>query len=179
MPGDRFLPDAVFASAPAGTRVRLTGIIVLTLFPFLIVLNVAVAPARDPVGRWMVALAPLIGLVIMAGTWIGARVRCYRLAGDELLVERVLQTVRFPLDGLQDVTPDRDAFRSAWKIYGNDGLGAVAGRFRSKRLGAFRAYVTDREHAVVLRWPDHCLVVSPQQHTLFIEAVRRRAGLSR
>jgi hypothetical protein len=69
--------------------------------------------------------------------------------------------------------------RHAWKVHGNDGLGAVAGRFRNKRLGAFRAYLTDTEHAVVLRWPDRCLVISPQQDSFFLEAVRKRAGLRR
>jgi hypothetical protein len=64
-------------------------------------------------------------------------------------------------------------------MWGDDGLGAVTGRFRSRRLGAFRACLTDAEHAVVLRWPDRCLVISPQQHSFFVEAVRKRAGLSR
>ena len=87
--------------------------------------------------------------------------------------------MRFPLAGLVSASPDREALRGAWKMRGNDGLGAVAGRFRSKRLGAFRAYLTDAEHAVVLRWPDRCVVISPEQHSWFIETVRKRAGLSR
>jgi hypothetical protein len=64
-------------------------------------------------------------------------------------------------------------------MVGNDGLGAISGRFRSKRLGWFRAYVTDGERAVVLRWPDRCVVISPDQPSWFIETVRKRAGLSR
>jgi len=62
---------------------------------------------------------------------------------------------------------------------GNNGLGAIVGRFRSKRLGASRVFLTDAEHAVVMRWPDRCLVISPDQHSYFVEAVRKRAGLAR
>ncbi len=97
----------------------------------------------------------------------------------ELQVELPFRTARFPLEGLKDVTPDREALRGARKIIGNDGLRAISGRFRSKRLGRFHAYVTDGERAVVLRWPDRCVVISPDQHSLFIETVRKRAGLSR
>ena len=75
--------------------------------------------------------------------------------------------------------PDRKALRGARKLVGNDGLGAISGRFRSKHLGPFRAYVTDPDHAVVLRWPDRCLVISPDQHSCFVETLRKRAGLSR
>ena len=73
----------------------------------------------------------------------------------------------------------RQPMRHAWKLYGNDGLGAYSGRFRSRRLGAFRAYLSDAERAVVLRWPDRCVVISPEQPSYFLEAVRKRAGLSR
>ena len=100
--------------------------------------------------------------------------RRYRLSGDEIVIARAWLTVRFPLVGLTAVETDREALRGAWKIMGNDGLGAYAGRFRSKKLGNFRAYVSDPECAVVLRWPDRCFVVSPAQPGEFIDAVRAR-----
>ena len=82
--------------------------------------------------------------------------------------------MRLPLAGLVAVETDREALRGAWKIFGNDGLGAYAGRFRSRKLGRFRAYVSDPAWAVVLRWPDRCLVVSPAQPGEFTDAVRAR-----
>ena len=45
---------------------------------------------------------------------------------------------------------------------------------RSRKLGKFRAYVSDPDCAVVLRWPDRCLVVSPAQPSEFTDAVRAR-----
>lgn len=179
MPGSRYQPDAVFEPAAAGTRVRLYTL----LFP-VIALVAAIAVhllvhGRDPVARWFPLVVPAILAPFYLLYWHGARVRRYRLTAEELRVERAFHTGRFPLAGLVSVVPDREALRGARRIVGNDGLGAVAGRFRSKRLGPFRAYVSDGDHAVVLRWLDRCLVISPQQHSLFVEIVRKRAGLAR
>ena len=179
MPQARFIPDAEFASAPIGTRVRFA-----TLLSFVAVVVVAtVVPVlmletRHP-PPWPVFLMTGIAPVIIAAIWFTARIQRYRVAETELQVELPFRTVRFPLDGLKDVTPDREALRGARKIAGNGGLGAISGRFRSKRLGWFRVYVTDGERAVILRWPDRCVVISPDQHSWFVETVRKRAGLSR
>jgi len=178
VPSSRVIPDAEFAPAPIGTRIRL-----LTIFtPCAIVIGTMVTSAitAKPGSnlRWWPLVAPLILLPIIGGAWCGARIRRYLLAGDELLVERAWLKARFTLKKLQAAVPDRDALRGARRIVGNDGLGAISGRFRSKRLGRFRAYVTDPEQAVVLRWPDRCLVISPQHPSLFVETVRKRAGLS-
>lgn len=175
----RYLPDVEFAPASAGTRVRLATIIALTVIVVIATVVSVVVPKSDPAGRWIPFVAPLIALPIMLIYWHGSHIRRYRLKANELLVERAWLTARFPLEGLQTVIPDREALRGAFKIIGNDGLGAIAGRFYSKRLGQFRAYVTDPGQAVILRWPDRCLVISPLQVSFFIETVRKRAGLSR
>lgn len=177
MSTDRFVPDAEFEPAPAGTRVRLATLLSAVVVVLASVVAAVVMLHDRQVPRpvfAVVAIAP----AVMALSWFAARIRRYRLVGKELLVELRFRTVRFPLAGLVSASPDREAMRRAWKVSGNDGLGAVAGRFRSKRLGAFRAYLTDAEHAVVLRWHDRCLVISPKQHSYLIEAVRKRAGLS-
>jgi hypothetical protein len=174
----RLIPDAEFAPAPIGTRVRFT-----TLLSIVAVVAVTVAAPvlmlqerRPP--PWPVFLMTGIAPAVVAAIWFTARIQRYRVVEAELQVELPFRTVRFPLEGLKDVTPDHEALRGARKLVGNDGLGALSGRFRSKRLGWFRAYVTDGERAVVLRWPDRCVVISPDQHAWFIETVRKRAGLS-
>jgi len=178
MPSGRFLPDHDFAPAPAGARVRL-----VTLLSFVGVLVLATAiplitlrTHRPP--PWPVFAGLYVAPVIAVAAWLTARIRRYRLASAELQVHLPFRVVRFPLAGLQDAAPDREALRGAWKRVGNDGLGAISGRFQSRRLGRFHAYVTDGERAVVLRWPDRCLVVSPDQPAWFVETVRRHAGLT-
>ena len=174
MPGPRHLPDRDFAPAPLGGRVRLLTWLSVGIFVVIeVVIVVLLLPERRPPPwpMWPVLLgAPAIVFVI----WYGALVRRYRLLGDEIVVERAWLTARLPLAGLTTVESDREALRGAWKIMGNDGLGAYAGRFRSRKLGKFRAYVSDPDCAVVLRWPDRCLVVSPAQPSEFIDAVRAR-----
>jgi hypothetical protein len=179
MSPSRFIPDAEFAPAPAGTRVRLMTLLsIVSVVIVTMVVAVLMSQERRP-PPWPAFVAIGIAPVSIAAAWFTARIQCYRMAGAELQIKLPLRTARFPLEGLQSATPDREALRGAHKIIGNDGLGAISGRFRSKRLGRFHAYATDREHAVVLRWPDRCLVISPDQRSFFVETVRQRAGLSR
>jgi len=178
MPEAQYIPDASFAPAPAGFRVRLA-ILLSAVIAVLAGVVLAVMVLRDPhAPRAMVAAGGVTPIALAAVLW-AARIRRYRLAGDELQIELRFRTVRFPLAGLVSAAADREAMRHAWKMYGNGGLGAYSGRFRSRRLGPFRAYLTDAGRAVVLRWPGRCLVISPDQPTYFLEAVRKRAGLSR
>ena len=179
MPQARFIPDAEFAPASIGTRVRVATLLsAVAAFAVTVAAPLLMQRERHP-PPWPVYLAVGIAPTVLAVIWFTARIRRYRVVETELQVELPFRTARFPLEGLKDVTPDREALRGARKIIGNDGLRAISGRFRSKRLGRFHAYVTDGERAVVLRWPDRCVVISPDQHSLFIETVRKRAGLSR
>jgi hypothetical protein len=75
------------------------------------------------------------------------------------------------------VTRDREVLHRARKIWGNGGLGAIRGRFKSKRIGKFDAFLTDTDHAVVLRWPDKTVAVSPADPEFFILIARSAAGL--
>ena len=178
MPAAQYLPDAEFAPAPPGTRIRLTTLFsFVAVFVAITVVLVLMLRDRHPPPGPVVGGTAIVPAAFYIG-WLVSRIRRYRLVGNELRIELALRTVRFPLAGLIGVDLDREAMRGAWRTCGNDGLGAITGRFRSKRLGPFRAYLTDVEHAVVLRWPDRCVVISPHQHSYFIEAVRKRAGLS-
>jgi hypothetical protein len=174
--------DVSFAPAAPGGRVR--AMTALSFGIIGVIAAVCVYQAVQEAGRaptWVtgigMALAPGLGAVIVAGVWFGARIQAYRLAGGELVIVRRFHQPRFPLAGLESAVLDRAAMEGARKRCGNDGLGAVSGRFRSRKLGTFHAYLTNPQHGVVLRWPDRVLVVSPDRGYAFIEAVRKRAGL--
>lgn len=165
--------------APVGERVKfitwlMAGIIVAAVI-FDIVLAVTL---RLPVkAAWAVALAPLAGLLIVVPVYWYSQVLGYRVEGGELIVARRGRFNRFVLDGLEKVEIDPAAMNYSFKTFGNDGVGAITGNFRNKRLGAYEALVTDRSRAVVLRWPKQCLVVSPGRPAEFAAAVRAHAGL--
>jgi len=174
----RYEPDAVFEPASAGARLRLATMVSLVVGALVpLVALVVILNERRP-APWPALLAPAAAPLVLAAVWIFSRIGRYRVSREEIVVELAVGARRFALAGLQSVTPDPAALRGAHKLVGNDGLGALSGRFRSQHLGTFRAYLTDDARAVVLRWPDCCLVISPQQHSLFVDTVRRRAGLS-
>lgn len=148
--------------------------IVIVVFVVLVAIQAVVAPRRSTTDTWISVCAPLVGVPIVAVVWWFSRVRAYRIAGGELVVVRPGFPVRFSLEGLQSIEPDPDPMAGARKRRGNDGLGAVSGTYRSRKLGDFRAYVTDRERGVVLRAAAGTLVISPAQPAIFIDAIRRR-----
>jgi hypothetical protein len=174
MTSERHLPDETFAPAPAGVRVRVMTAIVVLLFVALVALQAALMPRRSMTDYWISVCAPLVGVPIVVAVWWFARVHAYRLEGQELVVVRALFPVHFSLAGLQSIEPDRDPMAGARKRRGNDGLGSVSGKFRSRKLGDFRAHLTDRERGVVLRAAAGTLVISPAQPAIFVDAVKRR-----
>lgn len=171
--------ESVEFGAPVGQRVRLATRLCFVLLGVVAVADMGLALwlRRLPRGVWSLGLVPLILAVILVPVTLLAQIRGYRLTRDELVVLRRNRENRFALAGLQSADVDREAMAWSIKVFGNDGLGAITGRYRNKRLGAYQALVTDRERAVVLRWPDRCLVVSPERPEEFAAEIRRRAGV--
>lgn len=123
-------------------------------------------PARLPmcVIFLLVAVPPLI----LAGAMV-TRVRGYTLTEDTIIVRRGFGETRLPLAGLRSVNADAEAMRG-WRLilFGNVGLFCLVGRFWSSKLGWYRAFVTDRSRAVVLRYADRTIVISPHDPQQFI-----------
>jgi hypothetical protein len=168
-------------SAPVGSRVRALTAFTFAIVPVAIVINLAVRDfLRLPAQTVLVmVLAPLIAYLVIVPVAYFSRVLLYRLTPDELQVVRPSRVNRFPLRGLSGAEADRHAMAWSFKIIGNDGLGAITGRYRNSRLGSFHALVTDRDHAVILRWPERTLVVSPDRPEEFAERILARAAALR
>lgn len=115
-----------------------------------------------------VALVPIVVLLIA----LLFTVRGYEITPDEILVERLLWRTRLQSRSrLQSAAADPEAMKGAVRIFGNGGLFAFSGLFRSRQLGKFRAYVTDPARAVVLRFPDRVVVVSPSDPERFAREI--------
>ena len=99
-------------------------------------------------------------------------VRGYILTGDALLIRRLFWNTRIPLETVISVTPDPKAMTGAIRTLGNGGLYGFSGRFRSGKLGSFRAYVTDFKKCVIIETPTRKIVVSPEDPGDFSETVR-------
>jgi hypothetical protein len=96
-------------------------------------------------------------------------VRGYTVTADAILVHRLLWTTRLPLAGLQSAQLEPNAMRWSIRTFGNGGFFSFSGFYRNKLLGAYRAFVTDRNQTVVLRYSGHTIVVSPSSPEKFTQ----------
>lgn len=129
------------------------------------------AVPRLPLGLALLVIGLPLTIVVAC---LAFTVRGYDLASGELVIRRGIGATRFPLDGLRSVDHDPEALRGSWRTFGNGGLFSFSGWFRNKRLGNYRAFVTDHARAVILTWRDHTIVISPDRPEDFVEALERR-----
>jgi Bacterial PH domain len=155
-------------AAPWGkllTLVSLLTTLVCIGASFIVWHNAARQPSGELAG-WT-AVIPMLVLVIA----LLFMVRGYEITPDEILVERLLWRTSLRRSRLQSATADPGAMTGAIRVFGNGGLFSFTGLFRSRSLGKFRAYVTDPARAVVLRFPDRVVVVSPANPEVFARDV--------
>lgn len=170
----------VFPSAPMGRRVIAPMVMVAAVILVAVAVDSLVVARRLPgspplAAKAAVSLAPLVGLLVAVPIFLFERSRTSQFSIEMNCL--VLGRKRFPLDGLVEVRRDPDIMRWAVKTFGNGGLGSIRGRFWSKRVGRFYAFLTCTENAVVLRWPDKVVAVSPADPEFFIYCAKSAGGL--
>ena len=106
--------------------------------------------------RW-VALLPLVILFCTALFTI----RGYAITSEAILVDRLLWSTALPRVGLESAQVEPDAIRGSIRTFGNGGAFSFTGFYYNKRLGSYRAFVTDPRRAVVLRYAARRVVLSP------------------
>lgn len=145
--------------------ITLLSAIVLLAIPAIMLIN-----ASDDMGQQfivMVVLLPVAILVVSAFFMI----RGYQIRNGVLYVQRLGWRSSIDLTDLVSSEADPQAMHRSIRLFGNGGLFCFAGKFRNKKLGSYRAYATDRAKAVVLRFPDRVVVVTPQDPAIFSEVV--------
>ncbi|MFN2136806.1 MAG: PH domain-containing protein [Candidatus Promineifilaceae bacterium] len=115
------------------------------------------------------ALLVLMGLLLLVVGVVG--IRDYRLIGDELQVRHFGWSQRWRLRELRDVNVRPGAITGSTRTMGIGGFFGYIGRFRNQVLGDYQAYVTDGSRAVVLRFLDDTLVLSPNDPAAFVSKV--------
>ncbi len=122
----------------------------------------AVRP-HPPVLHWV----PFLPLLILFACGL-CTIRGYTITSDSILVHRLLHTTALPLAGLESASVEPDAMRGSIRTFGNGGAFSFSGFYYNKRLGRYRAYVTDPRRAVVLRYPNRRIVLSPDKPEDFV-----------
>jgi len=114
--------------------------------------------------RWIAAwLLPLL----LAGT-VPFMIRSYAIRGGDLFIRWLFWTTRVPLAGLKSAEVIPGAMSRSLRICGNGGAFSFAGWFWNKPLGHYRAFVTDLDRTVVLRFAKRTVVVSPTEPEDFV-----------
>ncbi|MBV8910835.1 MAG: hypothetical protein JOZ89_08745 [Gammaproteobacteria bacterium] len=161
-------------SAPWSRSLRITTTLSLLLLLGVAMVAVLLGPRQlMPLRRAMVGLPALVVLAALP-----FMVRGYLLTDREIEVQRLGWRTQLPLAGLVAVTGQPQGLRGSLRLFGNGGLFAVVGWFWNRRIGRFRAYVTDPARAVLLRYRDgRQVVLTPHDVQHFIVRVRTLAGL--
>jgi hypothetical protein len=145
-----------------------TSLIIISSLATILCVGIAIGMIWSSRGiRPWVALLPLA--IICAGALF--TIRGYTVTPDVILVHRLFWTTRLPLAGLQSAQFEPDAMRRSLRTFGNGGLFSFTGLFRTKALGAYRAFVTDPHQTVVLHFPRRTLVVSPGSPEEFVHDI--------
>lgn len=158
-------------AAPRGTKVTVITILTLAILAGVTVLLARVVPGAGP--GWLLPLL-VFGLVALVGVTGLFTVRGYDIDGRTLTIRRLLWGTDIDLEGLRSVEHDPAALRWSLRLLGNDGLFAITGWFRNRKLGLFRAFVSAPRYAVVLRFDDRTLVISPEDPERFVRLMRDR-----
>jgi Bacterial PH domain len=149
-------------------------LLVASTFATLVCLGVSYAlwtlPLRsgsaDSLRFWLVLLPLLVILISALFT-----VRGYSISNRELGIHRLIWTTQVSLQGLQGAYFDPNATHRSIRIFGNGGFFSFTGYFRNKELGSYRAFMTDRRRAVVLRFASSVIVISPDRPEDFVNTM--------
>ena len=120
---------------------------------------------------------PGVGVAVLAMPVVAAlfSVRGYTLNPGMLLVKRLLWNTEVPLRGLRSADADPTLLAGSWRTFGNGGFFSFSGWFYSKTLGKYRAFVTNHDDTVVLRFSDRTVVISPSPADEFATQVMTAA----
>lgn len=158
----------IYFDAPWSTKLKL-------ITAFVTVLLLAI-PARawfnsstpvEGISLFVTLLAPI---VLIAGGYLYS-IKRYGLSSTEIVVERPIGSKRFPLNELESAAFDPIQTAGSLRIFGNGGFYSFSGYFQNARLGRYRAYMMNRDHAVILTFPKAVVVISPKDPAAFVEQV--------
>jgi len=118
-------------------------------------------------GSRMAGWAGSFPLLLVAGAALFT-IRGYVVTPDAILVQRLLWATRLPRSGLQSARLEPGALRWSLRAFGNGGFFSISGLYWNRKLGFYRAYLTDPKHAVLLRYLRRTVVLSPDAPEDFI-----------
>ena len=123
-------------------------------------------PGMDLLAQWTLPVIMLCCLPFM--------VRGYAITEDAILIRRLFWTTRLDRAGLKSAESVPEAMSKSLRTCGNGGGFSFTGWYWSKSLGFYRAFVTDLNRTVVLRFGNRTVVVSPDDPEGFASELNHR-----
>jgi hypothetical protein len=148
-----------------------TSLVVMSVLTTVVCLGVPVGAGLGLAGNpppGALGCVVLLPLVILFGAALFT-IRGYSISSDRIFVHRLLWSTALPRVGLESAQVEPDAMRGSLRTFGNGGAFSFTGFYYNKRLGSYRAYVTDPRRAVVLRYANRRVVLSPAAPEDFVD----------
>ena len=139
---------------------------------YILVLGAAQLSHARSVGTLMivVAVADILLMLKAAALAPGG----YFVTPREIVVRRILGSVRIPLSDVTDVRSGGDILKGVLWLGGSGGLFGFFGKFRRPGMGTFMAYATRLDRLVLIeRGNATPIVLSPDEPERFVEEVSR------
>jgi len=155
-------------NAPWGTSLKvMTGLSLVVLIGIPI-LGAFTGSESNTTRFFGMVILPLLILVIASFFLI----RGYVLTNTALLIQRLGWNSTLDLTTLISAEADQDAMAKSIRTFGNGGLFCFAGAFRNKKLGPYRAFATDPKRAVVLKFINRAVVITPDKPEEFVTRIK-------
>ena len=161
--------DDRYFRAPWGTSLK-----VISASVSLLVIGIfwwaALQDQTPDLPRFLFALVPF---VLLPG-FLLTIIRGYTISGNVLKIKRLLRSNTVDLTTLRSSVHDPQAMKGSIRTMGNGGLYSFSGRYRSKKLGSYIAYVNDFNNCVILVCSSRTVVISPENPEMFVEILNNR-----
>jgi len=159
--------------APWSRSLRLVSGGTVALLATLVALGLTTGPRQ--LWIWNLAMVGLPLAVLI--TSLPFLVRGYVLTEGDLTVRRLLWDTHVSLAGLQSAAGVPEGLKGSVRLLGNGGLFSITGWYWNRRLGRFRAWATDPDRVVLLRFEDgRRVVITPDDVQHFLVQVRQSAA---
>ena len=155
--------------APWGVTLRITSFVLVGL-AITIPAGLKLLPVTLPV--WSAKLA-IWGLPLALLAALPFMIRGYTITPDAILIRRLFWTTRLSRDGFRSAEVIPRVMATSLRTCGNGGGFSFTGWYWNKSFGTFRAFVTDLNRTVVLRFEKRTVVISPGDPEGFVAELSR------
>ncbi len=151
-----------------GALIVISGLLVVLSIASVVGLPMLLANVPEGMASLAPWLLPVIVLCCLPFT-----IRGYAITDDAILIRRLFWTTRLDRSGLKSSECLPKAMNKSLRTCGNGGGFSFTGWYWCKSLGFFRAFVTDLNRTVVLRFGKRTVVVSPGDPEGFVNELKR------